>query len=200
MPENRCRCSATCSRLPCQEKAHWDWNPDLVIPRPFPWPWALSTWDSDPCPDTSRASFWHYTSDGTFDSTPWAAAAVIKGWRARITKPSWVESRMGARTQIYISDPPPCPLFHVTLPHSVKSLHFQCPQPTRQDKITYTLLKGIFQVGFFSLQEMVCSTSVPWFKAVKCSLRWSSTIKWDIYSYIHVSSSIIRSNYYLHKF
>lgn len=61
----------------------------------------------------------------------------------------------------------------------------------RPDRIRLLILywKDIFQVGFFSLQEMVCSTSVPWFKAVKCSLRWSSTIKWDIYSYIHVSSS-----------
>lgn len=39
----------------------------------------------------------------------------------------------------------------------------------RPDRIRLLVLywKDIFQVGFFSLQEMVCSTSVPWLKAVK---------------------------------
>jgi len=151
MPENRCRCSATCPRSSCQEKAHWAWNPDLVTPRPSPWPWGLSTWDSDACPATTRTSFWYYTTDGTPDSMPWAAAAVGKGCRARITKPSWVQSWMGARTRTYVCPFSPPSDYSIWHHHKVSKSSFSLAH-NNPERIRLLVLywEDIFQVGFFS--------------------------------------------------
>lgn len=140
------------SRIILPRKVTLSLNSDLITPRPFPWPWALSTWVSGPCPATSRASFCYFTSDGTPNSRPEAAAAVGKGWRAKMTKPSWIQSWMGTRTQTricrsYLPLPHPC-LFHVTSPQSIKAFIFTRLRQSRKDKSTCTVLKVHFLGSF----------------------------------------------------
>lgn len=73
-------------------------------------------------------------------------------------------------------------LFHVISPQSIRVFIFTCPQQSKKDKITCTLLKGHFP-GWFLLttKNDLLHQSAPT-HTVKCSLRWCSTIKWNILS------------------
>lgn len=116
------------SRIILPRKVTLSLNSDLITPRPFPWPWALSTWVSGPCPATSRASFCYFTSDGTPNSRPEATAAVGKGWESQDdrtfpnTKLNGDQNTNMDLPQLFPSSPPlpiPC---DITTKH--QSLHF----------------------------------------------------------------------------